>query len=180
MSAYCRPSQRHYVFDRIVRQAKGLAETRPLLILGGFNAPHTTWGYTFLPKRRKSLAKAREDHEMALLSEPDATTRRANSAARDTTPDLSWLSGTLDVTWRNEVDLESFHSVICITIRGSRYRVVLGTAMITEWDKMKKFMQEQEEASEEDLEQAEKKTDLHQMGEGPEEGPPKVHTRNRN
>ncbi|KAK8773841.1 hypothetical protein V5799_011626 [Amblyomma americanum] len=81
-----------------------------------------------------------EDPEMALLNEPDVTTRRGNSVARDTTPDLSWLSGTLDVSWRREaVDLESDQSVIGITIRGSRYRAVLGTAQITDWDKVRKF-----------------------------------------
>lgn len=158
MSAYCRLSQGQYEFDRIVSQAKGVAGTRPLLILGDFNAPHTTWGYKFQSKRGKALTKAMEDHEMALLNEPDVTTRRGNIAARDTTPDLSWLSGTLDVSWRcEEMDLGSDHSVIGITIRGSRYRAVLGTARITDWDKMRKFTQEQEEASEEELGQAEKK-----------------------
>ncbi|KAL1483400.1 hypothetical protein MTO96_033224 [Rhipicephalus appendiculatus] len=99
-----------------------------------------------------------EGHEMALLNEPDVTTRRGNSAARDPTPDLTWSSGTLDITWRNEdVDLGSDHSVFGITIRGSRYRVVLGTARITDWDKMRKFTQEQEEASEKESEQAERK-----------------------
>ncbi|KAK8782309.1 hypothetical protein V5799_016352 [Amblyomma americanum] len=97
-----------------------------------------------------------KDHEMALLNEPDVTTRRGNSVARDTTPDLSGLSGTLDVSWRSEeVDLKSDHSVIGITIRGSRYRAVLGTARITDWDKMRKFTQEQEEVSEEESGQAE-------------------------
>ncbi|KAH7980510.1 hypothetical protein HPB49_016809 [Dermacentor silvarum] len=158
MSAYCRPSQRQYEFDRIVSHAKGLAGTRPLLILGDINAPHTMWGYKFQSKRGKALTKATEDHEMALLNEPDITIRRGNSAARDTTPDLSWLSGTLDVSWRcEEVDLGSDLSVISITIRGSRYRAVLGRARITDWDKMRKFTQEQEEASEEELGQAERK-----------------------
>ncbi|KAH7979649.1 hypothetical protein HPB49_010309 [Dermacentor silvarum] len=133
-SAYCRPSQQQYEFDRIISQAKRLAGTRPLLILGDFIAPHTTWGCKFQSKRGKALTKAMEDHVMALLNEPDVTTRRGNSAARDTTPDLSWLSGTLDVSWRCEdVDLGSDHSVISITIRGSRYRAVLGTARITDW-----------------------------------------------
>ncbi|KAK8770939.1 hypothetical protein V5799_025817 [Amblyomma americanum] len=96
-----------------------------------------------------------EDHEMALLNEPDVTARRGNGVARGTTPDLAWLSGTLDVSWRSEeVDLGSHHSVIGITIRGSRYRAVLGTAWITDWDKMRKFTQEQE-ASEEESGQAE-------------------------
>ncbi|KAH7959489.1 hypothetical protein HPB49_011458 [Dermacentor silvarum] len=157
MSAYCRPSQRQYEFDCIVRQAKGLAGTRPLLILGDFNAPHTTWGYKFQSKRGKALTKAMEDHEIALLNEPDVTIRRGNSAARDTTPDLSWLSGTLDVSWRCEVNLRSDHSVIGITIRGSRYRAMLGTARITDWDKVRKFTQEQEEASEKESGQAERK-----------------------
>ncbi|KAK8782289.1 hypothetical protein V5799_016372 [Amblyomma americanum] len=91
-----------------------------------------------------------EDHEMTLLKEPDVTTRRGNSVTRDTTPDLSWLSGTLDDSWRREaVDLGSDRSVIVITIRGSRYRALLETARTTDWDKMRKFTQEQEEASEE-------------------------------
>ncbi|XP_077535785.1 uncharacterized protein LOC144148061 [Haemaphysalis longicornis] len=151
-------AEKKYEFDRIVSQAKGLAGTRPLLILGDFNAPHTTWGYKFQSKRGKSLAKAMEDHKMALLNEPDVPTRRGNSAARDTTPDLSWLSGTLDVTWRSEeADLGSDHSVIRITIRGSRYRAVLGTARITDWDKMRKYTQEQDAAAEEEPAQAERK-----------------------
>ncbi|KAH7978987.1 hypothetical protein HPB49_007685 [Dermacentor silvarum] len=138
--------------------AKGLAGTRPLLILGDFNAPHTTWGYKFHSKRGKALTKAMEDHEMAPLNEPDVTTRRGNSAARDTTPDLSWLSGTLGISWRcEEVYLGSDHSVIGLTIRGSRYRAVLGTARMTDWDKMRKFTKEQENASEEESGQAERK-----------------------
>ncbi|KAL3244934.1 hypothetical protein MRX96_047093 [Rhipicephalus microplus] len=79
-----------------------------------------------------------EDREMALQNEPDVTTRRGNSVARDTTLDVTWLSGTLDVTkTKEDVDLGSDHSVIVITIRNSRYRVVLGKARITDWDKMR-------------------------------------------
>ncbi|KAK8772765.1 hypothetical protein V5799_023991 [Amblyomma americanum] len=63
-------------------------------------------------------------------------------------PDMSWLSATLEVSWRSEVDLRSDHSVIGITIQGSRYRAVLETARVTDWVKMRKFTQEQEEASE--------------------------------
>ncbi|KAK8766980.1 hypothetical protein V5799_006241 [Amblyomma americanum] len=155
MSEYCRPSQRQYEFERIVNKVKGLAETRPVLILGDFNAPQTTWGYMFQFKSGKALPKVMEDHEMAFLNEPDVTARRGSSVARDPTPDLSWLSSTLDVSWRREgVYLGSDHSVIGITIRGSRYRAVLGTAQIKDWDKMRKFTQEQE-APEEESGQAE-------------------------
>lgn len=159
MSAYCRPSQRQYDFDRVVSQAKRLAGSRPLLILGDFNAPHTTWGYKHQSKRGKALAKTMEDYEMALLNEPDVVTRRGNSANRDTTPDLSWLSGGLDAAWRNEdVDLGSDHSAIGIIIKGSQYRAVLGTARVTDWDKMRKDTQEAEEASENDVEADRKQT----------------------
>ncbi|KAL1436842.1 hypothetical protein MTO96_049242 [Rhipicephalus appendiculatus] len=159
MSAYCRPSQRQYDFDRVVSQAKRLAESRPLLILGDFNAPHTTWGYKYQSKRGKALAKTMEDHEMALLNEPDVVTRRGNSINRDTTPDLSWLSGALDASWRNEdVDLGSDHSVISIIIKGPQYRAVLGTARVTDWDKMRKYTREAEEASENDEEDDRKQT----------------------
>ncbi|KAL3247565.1 hypothetical protein MRX96_056992 [Rhipicephalus microplus] len=158
MSVYCRPSQRQYVFDCIVSQVKGLAGTRPLLILGDFNAPHTTCGYKFQSKRGKALAKLMEDHEMALLNEPNVTTRRGNSVTRDTTLDLTWLSGTLDVTsTKEDVDLGSDHSVIGITTRGSRYLAVLGKARITDWDNMRKFTQEQEEVSEEESKPSERK-----------------------
>ncbi|KAL1473352.1 hypothetical protein MTO96_038752 [Rhipicephalus appendiculatus] len=106
MSVYCQPSRWQYEFDCIVSQAKGLVGTRPLLILGDFNAPHTMRGYKFQSKSGKVSVKAMEDHEMALLNEPDVTTRRGNSASRNTTPDLTWSSGTRDVTWRNgNVDL---------------------------------------------------------------------------
>ncbi|KAH7931921.1 hypothetical protein HPB51_029603 [Rhipicephalus microplus] len=65
---------------------------------------------------------------------------------------------TLDVTWAKEDEgLGSDHSVIDITIRGSRYRAVLGKARITDWDKMKKFTQEQEEAYEEESKLSERK-----------------------
>ncbi|XP_077548311.1 uncharacterized protein LOC144161527 [Haemaphysalis longicornis] len=159
MSAYCRPSQRQYDFDRVVSQAKRLAGSRPLLILGDFNAPHTTWGYKYQSKRGKALANTMEDHEMALLNEPDVATRRGNSANRDTTPDLSWLSGALDVSWRNEdVDLGSDHSVIGITIKGPQYRAMLGTARVTDWGKMRKYTHEIEEASENDKKADRKQT----------------------
>ncbi|KAH7935631.1 hypothetical protein HPB52_025366 [Rhipicephalus sanguineus] len=96
---------------------------------------------------------------MTLLNEPDVATRRGNSANRDTTPALSWLSGGLDAAWRNEdVDLGSDHSVPSIIIKGPQYRDVLGTARVTDWDKMRKYTQGAEEASENDVEADRKQT----------------------
>lgn len=84
MSAYCRPSRRDLDFDEMVGQAKQLAGNRPFLVLGDFNAPHTTWGYKFQSKRGKALAKTMEDLELALLNEPGVATRR--EPARTGTP----------------------------------------------------------------------------------------------
>ncbi|KAH7980208.1 hypothetical protein HPB49_013802 [Dermacentor silvarum] len=79
---------------------KKLAGNRPLPILGDFNVPHTLWGYKFQSKRGKALVKTMEDLDISLLNEPGVTTRRGNSVSRDTTPDLSWLSGMLDISWK--------------------------------------------------------------------------------
>lgn len=146
MSAYCRPSQKQYKFDRVVLDAKKLAGNRPLLILGDFNAPHTLWGYGFQSKRGKALVKTMEDMDITMLNEPGVPTRRGNSASRDTTPDLSWLSGSLDVTWKCEdEDLGSDHSIVTLTIRGPDFRTKLGTAHITDWDKMRTYTQHEVE-----------------------------------
>ncbi|KAL1482911.1 hypothetical protein MTO96_050280 [Rhipicephalus appendiculatus] len=70
-----------------------------------------------------------------------------------------WLSGALDAAWRNEdVDRGSDHSVIGITIKGPQYRAVLGTARVTDWNKMRKYTQEAEKASKNDEEAERKQT----------------------
>ncbi|KAL3238918.1 hypothetical protein MRX96_048042 [Rhipicephalus microplus] len=181
MSVYCRPSQCMYEFDRIVRQAKRLAGTRPLLLLGDFITPHTTRGHKFQSKRGESVDQTDGDHELALLNEPDVTIRRGNSVARDTTLELTWLWGIQVITWTKEdVYLGSDPSMIGITIRGYRRRVVMRKARITNGNRMTKFTQEQEEASEEESKPSEREQTYTQMDEGPGEGPKKVHPKNRN
>lgn len=56
MSAYCRPSQRQYDFDKTVGPAKRLEGNRLLVTLGDFIAPHTLWDYKYESKRGKALA----------------------------------------------------------------------------------------------------------------------------
>ncbi|XP_077553121.1 uncharacterized protein LOC144167835 [Haemaphysalis longicornis] len=144
MSAYCRPSQRQYDFDKTVGQAKRLAGNRPLLILGDFNAPHTLWGYKYESKRGKALVRTMEMAEFELLNECGVSTRRGNSVNRDTTPDLTWLKGNLNATWRDEgTDLGSDHTIIGIEIKGPRFRATLGRARITDWDKLRKYIDEE-------------------------------------
>ncbi|KAH9381469.1 hypothetical protein HPB48_008056 [Haemaphysalis longicornis] len=70
------------------------AKTRPILILGDFNAAHTQWGYKYSSKRGKQLAKALEDHDMMVVNEPGVPTRTGTGTARDTTPDLTLVRGT--------------------------------------------------------------------------------------
>ncbi|KAH7958947.1 hypothetical protein HPB49_006815 [Dermacentor silvarum] len=138
-----KPLQRHYEFDRVKMDAKKLAGNRLLLILGDFNAAHALWGYKFQSKRAKALVKTMEDLDVFLLNEPGLTTIRGNSVSRDTTQDLSWLSGMLDISWKCEdEDLGSDHTIITFTIRGPDFRAKLEAARITDWDKMRAYTQQ--------------------------------------
>ncbi|KAH7953247.1 hypothetical protein HPB49_006457 [Dermacentor silvarum] len=130
--------------------AKKLAGNRPLLILCDFNAPHTLWGYKFQSKRGKALVKTMEDLDVSLLHEPGVTTRRGNSVSRDTTPDLSRLSGMLDISWKCEdEDLGSDHTIITLTIWGPDFRAKLAAVHITDWDKMPAYTQQDGEDADE-------------------------------
>ncbi|KAH9379434.1 hypothetical protein HPB48_000465 [Haemaphysalis longicornis] len=127
MSAYHRPLRRDFDFDKTVGQAKHLAGNRLLLRSGD---------QQFQSKRGKALAKTIEDLELALLNEPGVATRRGSGTSQNTVPDLSWLAGTLDVTWRNEdVSLKSNHDILSVTIRGPKLRVAVGKARITDSDR---------------------------------------------
>ncbi|XP_037577104.1 uncharacterized protein LOC119459377 [Dermacentor silvarum] len=127
-----------------MQDAVSKAGSRPLLVLGDFNAPHTTWGYRFCSKRGRELAHLIEQHNLTLLNEPDTPTRMGTSTTRDTTPDLSLLMGTLDALWQNVgTNLGSDHDVIRITIRGPTLKVKTGTTRITNWDKLRKEQEEE-------------------------------------
>ncbi|XP_049518462.1 uncharacterized protein LOC125943333 [Dermacentor silvarum] len=91
-----------------------------------------------------------EDLDVSLLNEPGVATRRGNSVSRDTTPDLSWLSGMLDISWKCEdLDLGSDHTIATLTIRGPDFRAKLGAARITDWDKMRAYTQQDGEDADE-------------------------------
>ncbi|KAH9381257.1 hypothetical protein HPB48_003238 [Haemaphysalis longicornis] len=72
---------------------------RPLLVLGNFNAAHTTWGYKFCSKRGTQLTNLMDQHNLALFNEPGTPRRMGTSTVRDTTPDLSLLAGILEAAW---------------------------------------------------------------------------------
>ncbi|KAH7974247.1 hypothetical protein HPB49_012727 [Dermacentor silvarum] len=124
LNMYCRPTEKGMDMAGTVQDAVNKAGSRPLLVLGDFNAAHTTWGYR--PTTPPAWARAR---------------------ARNTTPDLSLLMGTPDASWQNVgTNVGSDHGVIRITIRGPTLKVKTGTARITNWYKLRK---EQEEGSDE-------------------------------
>ncbi|XP_077553513.1 uncharacterized protein LOC144168388 [Haemaphysalis longicornis] len=92
------------------------------------------------------LVNLMDQHNLALLNEPDTPTSMGTSTSRDTTPDLTLLSGTLDVSWRNTgVNLGSDHDILNITIRGPMFKARMGTAKLTDWDKLR-----QRQAADED------------------------------
>ncbi|KAL1476134.1 hypothetical protein MTO96_036737 [Rhipicephalus appendiculatus] len=65
------------------------ASSKPLLICGGFNAPHTHWGYGSDSPKGRRLAELVDDLGLTLLNEPASHTRIGQGVCRDTTPDLS-------------------------------------------------------------------------------------------
>lgn len=80
-----------------------------------------------------------DDLNLLLLNLPDSPTRTGTSVTRDTTPDLSFLLGSLDVSWflTNE-NLGSDHDLILITIKNHNYNAQLGVARLTDWDAFRK------------------------------------------
>lgn len=85
-----------------------------------------------------------EEAELEILNESRVATRRGNSVNSDTTPDLTWLKGNLNATWRDEcTDLGSDHTVSGIEIKRPRFRAVLGRTRVTDWDKLRKYTGEE-------------------------------------
>ncbi|KAH9382921.1 hypothetical protein HPB48_023551 [Haemaphysalis longicornis] len=74
--------------------------------------------------------------------------RRGTGTNRDTVPNLSWLARTPDATWRNEdVSLGSDHDILSVTTREPKSRAEIGTARITDLDRMRKCGAEAAESS---------------------------------
>lgn len=139
LNAYCRPSKKEIDFEGTLRDCAKEAKTRPILLLGDFNAPHTQWGYQFQSKRGKQLLHVIEQHNLTILNEPNTPTRMGTSTVRDSSPDLSLLKGDLDATWLNKgLNLGSDHDIICISIKGPDFRAKIGQARITDWDRLRR------------------------------------------
>lgn len=50
LNAYCRPSRRAVDFEGTILDCVKEAKTRPILMLGDFNAAHTQWGTSIRPR----------------------------------------------------------------------------------------------------------------------------------
>lgn len=60
------------------------------------------------------------------------------------------MAGTLEAEWKcDDVDLESDQKIISIEVHGPQYRAELGKTRITDWDKMRKYTLEGNDADEE-------------------------------
>ncbi|XP_040072031.2 uncharacterized protein LOC120844346 [Ixodes scapularis] len=139
LNMYCRPSRKQPGIREVIREALFIAKDSPLLIVGDFNAPHRLWGYTHNSKKGKAIVESIEQEHLTLLNDPQTPTRTGTSVSRDTSPDLTLLAGTLDITWTNTQDsLGSDHDIIHILIKDKSYKAHIGSARITNWDNFRK------------------------------------------
>ncbi|KAH9378861.1 hypothetical protein HPB48_022742 [Haemaphysalis longicornis] len=110
-------------------EALQLAGSSPLLILGDLNALHKLWGYTYNSKGGGKSTLCRESPNLTLLNDAHTPTRTGNSVSPDTCPDLSLLSGSLDITWTNTIENLGYDlDTIQVLINGLGYRSYIGTA----------------------------------------------------
>lgn len=138
INMYCRPSNKQPGIREVIREALSIANNSPLLIVGDFNAPHQLWGYTHNSKKGKAIVESIEQEHLTLLNDPETPTRTGTSVSRDTSPDLTLLAGTLDITWTNtQNNLGSDHDVIHLLIKDKNYKAQIGSAHITNWDRFR-------------------------------------------
>lgn len=148
LNSYCRPSNKNPGITETLQDTMTLAKGKPVLLLGDYNAPHQMWGYKFNSKRGREIANFIDHTGTTLLNDPQTPTRLGNSTARDTSPDLSLLAGSLDVAWSNTgVNLGSDHDILQIAIRGENYRAHIGTARLTNWEQFRRTQESKEDAA---------------------------------
>ncbi|KAG0413463.1 hypothetical protein HPB47_009385 [Ixodes persulcatus] len=117
LNIYNTPSLRHSRFLTLFKKALNAAGGSPLVIGGDFNLPHTGWGYKHCSAAGRNLWQDSHDLGFTLIPNPTFPTRLVTSAARDTTPDLTFTKNVVNSQWRNtQYDLGSDHSIIKITL----------------------------------------------------------------
>ncbi|KAH7961453.1 hypothetical protein HPB52_009073 [Rhipicephalus sanguineus] len=125
--------------ERLAETFKVAGNKDRLLVLGAFNAPNTTWGYTKDSPKGRRLEHAASRLGLSLITLPTAPTRVGNSVSRDTFPDLTFTFNIKDASWNNlEENLGSDHYIISVSISTPKMRRVIGDATITDWTEFRK------------------------------------------
>lgn len=137
---YSSPKGRHHRFTTLLSKAITIASNAgaPIVIAGDFNAPHHAWGYPRTIAKGAELWQAASDLHLTLVTDPAFPTRTGNSCSRDTTPDLTFVATTGEVSWSNLAeDLGSDHYILSTTlqIQGKPPR----NFKFTDWDLFRKI-----------------------------------------
>ncbi|KAH7945889.1 hypothetical protein HPB49_016869 [Dermacentor silvarum] len=134
-NVYSPPKEKRADFEALIRYVKAHSSTQDrLLLLGDFNATHTSWGYrTDTPKGRE-LERAVEAYDLQLIILPQNPTRLGNSVSADTFPDLTFTNNVDEVFWTNlEENLGSDHFILSVSAGSPKIRRACGHVVITDW-----------------------------------------------
>ncbi|KAM7314342.1 uncharacterized protein ISCGN_004126 [Ixodes scapularis] len=127
-------------FRSLFREASKIVGGNALVLVGDFNARHTSWGYQEDSKKGKQLAAAIDNERLEIINDLLRPTRTGNSINRDTNPDLTMIKN-LDqhkVTWKNtEETIGSDHAIIEISVEASTNRRKIGASKMTNWNKFR-------------------------------------------
>lgn len=119
LNIYSSPRQRRCDFGDLFASTRRKSKNNPLLIVGDFNAHHTAWGYKQASIKGRKLWDDMQTHNLDLITDPLQPTRKGNSVAVDTTPDLTLTGSGTSATWCNtNEDLGSDHMIIEIVVEG--------------------------------------------------------------
>ncbi|KAH6938577.1 hypothetical protein HPB50_010887 [Hyalomma asiaticum] len=123
----------------VLRKALSCAGRNALLILGDFNAPHTSWGYPQNTRKGHSLWNFIHNERLSILNDFTRPTRIGSSVQRDTNPDLALARNVADSSWSNTgISLGSDHYVLCTTFPlPSLARSSTRLAQVVDWDRFR-------------------------------------------
>lgn len=146
LNVYSSPKAHTHNFSNLLTLTKRAAAHHPLIILGDFNAPHTTWGYTRTTKKGRLLWELVQARRLAVESDPTVPTRIGNSAQTDTSPDLTLSHRVKELKWHcTPHTLGSDHFIIQSTLQlDTSLAPRLRQTHITDWPAFRETCQGQE------------------------------------
>ncbi|KAL1485467.1 hypothetical protein MTO96_047308, partial [Rhipicephalus appendiculatus] len=123
----------------VLRKALSCAGRNALVILGDFNASHTSWGYPQNTRKGHSLWNFIHNERLSILNNFTRPTRIGSSVQRDTNPDLALARNVADSSWCNTgISLGSDHYVLCTTFPlPSLARSSTRLAQVVDWDRFR-------------------------------------------